>query len=206
MRRCTVPIAWELNLLCHAPGRANGAGALCKTPASYFPTPTLSACRSSQACNSLTGISLRRPSRTRRMSGSICARHVSQDTPSASHACSTLSARMGALRLWAAVAAAARGDVGAIADIDPNYLKPATQLRSTDAIAGATDRPRLSLERPDTGLRLRRTVTERGVARARQPGGVRHASSTLPTVARTRSRACDRSTPAISRSSYSLSR
>jgi hypothetical protein len=28
---------------------------------------------------------------------------------------------------------------------------------------------------------------------------VRHASSTLPTVARTRSRACDRSTPAIRR-------
>ena len=176
MRRCTVPIAWELNLLCHAPGRANGAGALCKTPASYLPTPPPSACRSSQACSSLTGISLRRPRRTSRMSGSICARQVSQDTPSASHACSTLSARMGVVRFWTAVAAAACGDIGAIADIDPNLLEPATQLRRTD------------------------------VVRARQPCGVRHASSTLPTVARTRSRACDRSTPAISRSSYSLSR
>lgn len=176
MPPCTVPIAWELNLLCHAPGRANGAGALCKTRASYFPTPTPSACRSSHACNSLTGISLRRPSRTSRMSGSICARQVSQDTPSASHACSTLSARTGALRFWAAVAATTRGDIGAIADIDPNFLKPATQLRSAD------------------------------VVRPRQPSGVRHASSTPSTFARTQSRACDRSTPAISRSSYSLSR
>ncbi len=205
MRRCTVPIAWEFNLLCHAPGRANGAGALCKTPASYLPTPTLSACRSSQACSSLTGISLRRPRRTSRMSGSICARQVSQDTPNASHACSTLSARMGVLRFWTAVAAAACGDIGAIADIDPNLLEPATQLRSTDAVA--------SNRSPAAVARTARhrtpaspTVTERGVARARQPGGVRHASSTLPTVARTRSRACDRSTPAISRSSYSLSR
>jgi hypothetical protein len=56
------------------------------------------------------------------MSGSICARQVSQDTPSASHACPTLRARMGALRFLAAVAAAACGDIGAIADIDPNLL------------------------------------------------------------------------------------
>ena len=129
MRRCTVPIAWEMILLCHAPGRDNGAGALCRCSASYSPTPTLSACRSSQACSSLTGISLRRPRRTRRTSGSICARQVSQDTPSASHACSTLSARAGALRFRAARAAAASGDIGAIAVTDPNLHGPANRLR-----------------------------------------------------------------------------
>lgn len=39
MWRCTVRIAWELNLLCHAPGRANGAGALCKCLGILLPDP-----------------------------------------------------------------------------------------------------------------------------------------------------------------------
>jgi hypothetical protein len=37
MPRCTVLTAWERNLLCHAPGRDNGAGALCRCSASYSP-------------------------------------------------------------------------------------------------------------------------------------------------------------------------
>lgn len=98
------------------------------SPARYPPAPTLSACRSSQACSSLTGISLRRPRRTSRTSGSICARQVSHDTPSASHACSTLSARVGALRLRPARIAVAGGEIGAIADVDRNLLLPATQF------------------------------------------------------------------------------
>src|ERR1700677_3743624 len=129
MRRCTVPIAWELNLLCHAPGRDHGAGGLCRCSAPYSPTPTLSACRSSQACSSLTGISLRRPTRTRRTSGSTCARQVSHDTPSASHACSTLRARVGALCFRAAKVTAVRVDIGAIAVTDPNLHGPANRLR-----------------------------------------------------------------------------
>jgi hypothetical protein len=95
----------------------------------YSPTPTLSACRSSQACSSLTGISLRRPRRTRRTSGSICAHQVSQDTPSASHACSTLRARAGALCFRTAKVTAARGDIGAITVTDPNLHGPAKRLR-----------------------------------------------------------------------------
>ena len=151
MPRCTVLTAWERNLLCHAPGRYNGAGALCRCSTSYSPTPTLSACRSSQACSSLTGISLRRPRRTSRTSGSICARHVSQDTPSAWHACSTLSARAGALRFWAARVAAACGDIGAIVVIDPDLLGSAIQLREVQTPSREerrTDRLRPSLERP----------------------------------------------------------
>src|ERR1700678_2762329 len=95
----------------------------------YSPTPTLSACRSSQACSSLTGISLRRPTRTRRTSGSICARQVSHDTPSASHACSTLRARAGPPCFRAAKVTAVRGDIGAIAVTDPNLHGPAKRLR-----------------------------------------------------------------------------
>jgi hypothetical protein len=129
MRLCTVLIAWEMILLCHAPGRDNGAGALCRCSAFYFPTPTLSACRSSHACSSLTGISLRRPRRTSGTSGSICARQVSQDTPSASHACSTLSARAGALRFWAARMAAIRGDIGAICGYRPRPARTGQRIR-----------------------------------------------------------------------------
>jgi hypothetical protein len=117
----------------------------------YSPTPTLSACRSSQACSSLTGISLRRPTRTRRTSDSICARQVSHDTPSASHACSTLRARAGALRFRAARVTAVCGDIGAIAVIDPDPLGPAMQLREAQTPSREerrADRRRRSLERP----------------------------------------------------------
>ncbi len=129
MPRCTVLTAWEMILLCHAPGRDDGAGALCRCSASYSPSPTLSACRSSHACSSLTGISLRRPRRTSRTSGSICARHVSQDTPSASHACSTLSAKAGVLRFWAVGVAAVRDEIEAIAVTDPDPPRTAIALR-----------------------------------------------------------------------------
>lgn len=129
MPRCTVPTAWELNLLCQPPAATTVWGHFADSSTRYSPTPTLSACRSSQACSSLTGISLRRPRRTSRTSGSICARQVSHDTPSASHACSTLRARAGALCFRAARVTAVRGDVGVIAVTDPNLHGPAKRLR-----------------------------------------------------------------------------
>ena len=91
------------------------------------------------------------PNAHKRTSGSICARQVSQDTPSASHACSTLSARAGALRFWSIRVAAVRDEIEAIAVTDPD-LPESANASGTDATPScdkrATDRLRLSIERP----------------------------------------------------------
>jgi hypothetical protein len=114
------------------------------------------------------------------MSGSICARHVSQDTPSASHACSTLNARVGALRFRAARVAAACGEIGAIAVIDHDLLRPANvprQARTPSHNGRGTDSVRPSVRRLGLRAALRPLRDRASHGSALLPPPVPHAST-----------------------------
>jgi len=124
-------------------------------PAASFYVLAVSACRSSHAWSSVTGISLRRPIRTSRTSGSMCARQVSQETPNASQASSTLRARVGTLRLAAPRSGALDDEV---VPMEPagTLLAPTGQRpsRSTHGYTGVTtgSRRALTLQLPPREL------------------------------------------------------
>src|SRR5674476_49993 len=81
--------------------------------------------------------------RTIRTSGAMCSFHVSQLTPSALHACSTLSASAGALRFRVGGIAAGRVAVGAIAARDRDPRRLANGFRAASRWVGCSIWPQL---------------------------------------------------------------